>query len=256
MKWGNKHEKGCSSSTCEYVHPFLCPKSLDLKCVDQTCPYKLHTLNCRRREIEHRSGDNIRGGPGFHGKSSEYGPREEYTPLSRGRSRWPGGHQSRPVWLSGYQGSTGWGGSQQKQVIWANNHEIPHNVQSNYGNFHQDHAGIVGEHHGHVAGGFGDRQGQPEVGWGPGGGQQGSAQSGWGRGLHGQAVQWVGGGQPDRPASQQDFRGMTVQQLLEAHTMSLVKQREELRLIQLKMNQHQLPYPAVESWGGVINPSY
>ena len=49
MKWGNKHKNGCLSD-CGKVHPLLCPKFLDLKCVDKPCSYKLHTLKCVRHD--------------------------------------------------------------------------------------------------------------------------------------------------------------------------------------------------------------
>ena len=48
MKWGSEHEKGCKD--CDKVHPMLCPRSLQLKCLDQACVYKLHTSKCVRKE--------------------------------------------------------------------------------------------------------------------------------------------------------------------------------------------------------------
>jgi hypothetical protein len=48
MKWGDRGEKGCSVQECEMLHPELCPRSLLLKCVDQNCPHRLHTLKCVR----------------------------------------------------------------------------------------------------------------------------------------------------------------------------------------------------------------
>ena len=50
MKWGNKSDKGCSGITCGKSHPTLCPKSLDLKCFDTQCPWKLHTHFCMRAD--------------------------------------------------------------------------------------------------------------------------------------------------------------------------------------------------------------
>ena len=50
MKWGDRHEKGCIGTTCNKVHPLLCGKSLDLVYLDKMCPYKLHTLKCKRSE--------------------------------------------------------------------------------------------------------------------------------------------------------------------------------------------------------------
>jgi hypothetical protein len=58
MKWGNKQEKGCTQAVCGKIHPLLCPKSLDMKCLDQSCSYKLHTLKCLRQEP---SDQNKRG---------------------------------------------------------------------------------------------------------------------------------------------------------------------------------------------------
>ena len=49
MKWGSKHVNGCNHLECDKLHPILCPKSLDLKCVDTNCSYKLHTLKCVRQ---------------------------------------------------------------------------------------------------------------------------------------------------------------------------------------------------------------
>ena len=50
MKWGSKDERGCTMvlETCKKVHPTLCPKSLDLRCYDKQCPYKLHATECQR----------------------------------------------------------------------------------------------------------------------------------------------------------------------------------------------------------------
>ena len=56
MKWGNKSEKGCSGTTCGKCHPTLCPKSLDLRCLDRQCPWKLHTYRCSRADSGTRRG--------------------------------------------------------------------------------------------------------------------------------------------------------------------------------------------------------
>ena len=64
MKWGNKSEKGCSGTTCGKCHPTLCPKSLDLKCLDRQCPWTLHTHRCMRADTVVRrggGGDQNRG---------------------------------------------------------------------------------------------------------------------------------------------------------------------------------------------------
>ena len=48
MRWGDKVAKGCKDESCSKLHPEMCPKSLDLKCVDKSCPHKLHTKKCIR----------------------------------------------------------------------------------------------------------------------------------------------------------------------------------------------------------------
>ena len=61
LKWGSKHENGCNLSSCEKAHPVLCPKSLDLQCVDESCLYKLHTQKCVRVIQQHQHGGNTSG---------------------------------------------------------------------------------------------------------------------------------------------------------------------------------------------------
>ena len=98
MRWGNRNIRGCSGITCGKAHPKLCPKSLDLKCFDSQCPFKLHTHRCLRSEQGWRQ-------PGARGS-------ELYTPLPGGRII-PGA----PVWSwqephrSGYPDQ--WGPGQQ-----------------------------------------------------------------------------------------------------------------------------------------------
>ena len=48
MKWGNKGENGCKVVHCDRVHPTLCIRSLDLKCLVKDCSAKLHTFKCKR----------------------------------------------------------------------------------------------------------------------------------------------------------------------------------------------------------------
>ena len=38
---------------CAKLHPSVCGNSLDLKCLDNVCPLKLHVLKYRRSEIHH-----------------------------------------------------------------------------------------------------------------------------------------------------------------------------------------------------------
>ena len=48
MKWGDRNESGCKDAECDKVHPLVCDKSLELKCFDKDCAYKLHILKCKR----------------------------------------------------------------------------------------------------------------------------------------------------------------------------------------------------------------
>ena len=264
MRWGSKHEKGCSSSTCEFVHPFLCPKSLDLKCTDQACPYKLHTLKCRRYETGNRSytpghrPDQFGAGQGVHnsGGVRHYGQSANYG-TSR-RPAWPGGHQPQPAWSSGQQqSSAGWGRSYPYPAVWTSEHQHAGRVQQFQAN------PLAGPQEESWGGAPRCHQGQP--------GQDVGLQGHSVRVPHGQAELSGGhqgqlgrdGGQQGQSGgvdSNQGFQGMTVQQLLEAHAINLgkelVKQREELRLIQQQIKQHQLPYPAAERWEICPNLSY
>ena len=60
MRWGNKSDRGCSGIACGKAHPTLCPKSLDLKCFDNQCPWKLHTHRCMRAATGSGRGDQGR----------------------------------------------------------------------------------------------------------------------------------------------------------------------------------------------------
>ena len=79
MRWGNKHGRGCSGTTCGKAHPTLCPKSQDLRCHDTLCPWKLHTHRCER-------SDQGRGQAGGNGRP---------YPQVRGFQRAPGQHQGQ-----------------------------------------------------------------------------------------------------------------------------------------------------------------
>ena len=48
MKWGDRHQNGCSDANCLKVHPTVCSNSLDLICLDRKCASKLHTFKCKR----------------------------------------------------------------------------------------------------------------------------------------------------------------------------------------------------------------
>ena len=49
LRWGTKSEKGCKEQACPNLHPSVCPASLDLLCVNQSCGYKLHIQRCKRK---------------------------------------------------------------------------------------------------------------------------------------------------------------------------------------------------------------
>ena len=105
MRWGNRSDRGCSGTTCGKAHPTLCPNSLELKCLDRECPWKLHTHKCQRS----RSGGS---GPlwGGHGNGPPHG---------HGRVH----HQQLPG-RGGRVQNTRWGGDQSYQNQggpWENN---------------------------------------------------------------------------------------------------------------------------------------
>ena len=54
MKWCDKSANGCKKVPCEKLHPLLCPRSLDLKCYEQSCDIKLHTSKCKRASKSRR----------------------------------------------------------------------------------------------------------------------------------------------------------------------------------------------------------
>ena len=56
MKWGDKVDKGCKKVPCEKLHPLVCPRSLDLKCLEKSCDVKLHTRKCQRSKHSGGSG--------------------------------------------------------------------------------------------------------------------------------------------------------------------------------------------------------
>ena len=83
MKWGDRNKDGCNDGNCSKIHPLVCGKSLDLKCFDKACPYKLHILKCKRMDTAPtnasdrtrtaqktstgpRGQEKGRGGPPFH----------------------------------------------------------------------------------------------------------------------------------------------------------------------------------------------
>ena len=48
MNWGDRSERGCKKVPCEKLHPAVCPRSLDLVCMEINCDVKLHTKKCKR----------------------------------------------------------------------------------------------------------------------------------------------------------------------------------------------------------------
>ena len=49
MKWGDKAPNGCKKVPCDKLHPQVCPRSLDLRCLEVNCDLKLHVKKCVRR---------------------------------------------------------------------------------------------------------------------------------------------------------------------------------------------------------------
>ena len=49
MKWGDKAPNGCKKVPCDKLHPQVCPRSLDLKCLEVNCDLKLHVKKCVRK---------------------------------------------------------------------------------------------------------------------------------------------------------------------------------------------------------------
>ena len=50
MKWGDRVGKGCKKVPCEKLHPLVCPRSLDLKCLEKNCDVKLHTKSAGQNQ--------------------------------------------------------------------------------------------------------------------------------------------------------------------------------------------------------------
>ena len=48
MNWGDRAEKGCKKVPCDKLHPLVCPRSLDLLCLEKVCDVRLHTKKCKR----------------------------------------------------------------------------------------------------------------------------------------------------------------------------------------------------------------
>ena len=111
MTWGDKHEKGCKSETepCQFSHPPVCPKSLDLECLDWRCE-KLHTRKCKRpRKRVERDNPRTRPGPAAGGRPPTDRRRSTTRPdqpprHDRGPWRGPRPGGDIPVWTAGNPG--------------------------------------------------------------------------------------------------------------------------------------------------------
>ena len=127
MRWGDRDSRGCSGTTCGKVHPTLCPKSLDLRCFDKFCQWKLHTQRCQRataaaggwqsvnnsrergggQQGQDRGGygrEQYRGGFGTRG--GDQGPNQYYQNRGEPDRRGPGGNNTQYRSGRGFQGMT------------------------------------------------------------------------------------------------------------------------------------------------------
>ena len=133
LTWGDKHDKGCKEETCEFLHPVLCVKSLDMECLDENCQAKLHTRKCKRPVKRRQERDGRRDGGGSRGREQnrERPRRDDRDRRSEGyrerlatgsgppahRTGWtgPGGGASGQ-WSDGGGG----GGNRRNVPVWAN----------------------------------------------------------------------------------------------------------------------------------------
>ena len=271
MKWGNKHENGCKLTSCDKVHPVLCDKSHDLKCLDLQCSFKLHTLKCERQQQGGRGGQQTmpEGGPGHHGVNASDDTRQCNF------QGWAGPHRGAGA---GYPAGAGGGG--RTNQTWhnrgqpGNGHPTinasagrPVGNQTS-GGYQPPHQGVSGTGAGQQVGGGGVQPLQVPVNQshrGPtynGAGQHVGNQTSGGVGhqpRHGVpgADQHVGGGYGQPPphvtvgqpqgvpgyttsnSSNSGFQGLTVQQLLEAH-FKVIKQELDRQKQELSIFQHQI----------------
>ena len=125
LTWGDKHDKGCKEETCEFLHPVLCVKSLDMECLDEKCQAKLHTRKCKRPVKKRQERDGRREG----GDRRREGNRERRAtgsgpPAHRTGRAGPGGG-AMGQWRNGDAGRGGGGGNRrniplQDIPVWAN----------------------------------------------------------------------------------------------------------------------------------------
>ena len=125
MKWGDRGDKGCKKSPCDRVHPVVCTRSLNLECLVDRCPSRIHIQRCRRRSrhppgatgprFNHHGGGGHQGGGGQHhgggGQHNSGGYHQAGYPGQRGRGGQAGyqdGGQHGGN-LQGHKRSGGWG---------------------------------------------------------------------------------------------------------------------------------------------------
>ena len=86
LRWGDRNEKGCSGTTCGKAHPTMCPNSLNLRCFDKFCPWKLHTQRCQRPDTASRRRPPYSGGV-WTSQNQREGRRDQYNQHFNGGSR-------------------------------------------------------------------------------------------------------------------------------------------------------------------------
>jgi hypothetical protein len=64
LRWGSKADKGCKDQSCINLHPAVCPASLDLKCLNVNCKFKLHIQRCKRKISESSQRSQSQGQKG------------------------------------------------------------------------------------------------------------------------------------------------------------------------------------------------
>ena len=189
MKWGNQGENGCRVLSCDKAHPTLCPRSLNLECLMTECPYRLHTIKCKRasraRNHPHGHGHGL-GGGGHHPQGGmnrwEYHHQGGTRGFSDIRSRvppWASQQGSQPQPQSGHPGVggqhggyhgtqggrfRGYGGVNSQTPTWHNRKPVGQQVgfQSVAHGGDGQQVGQPGDHAGRVQG----RHHQPDVGVG------------------------------------------------------------------------------------------
>jgi hypothetical protein len=235
MRWGDRDGRGCSGITCGKAHPSLCPKSLDLRCFDRFCSWRLHTEKCQRPGTNGgwtgvHYGRNRGDTGGSHQNQNGFGRQNDRWFPSGG---WSGGRQQnrergqrgsdQQAWGQRGGGQQGWGqqaggqygGEQPDREQWGVGQRSGGGVQQGF----VQQGG--GQHSGGQQQGGGQLGGAQQAGvlQGQVGGiqQQGGVQMGGIQqtGVHTDVAQPVGG-----------FQGMTAQQpLLGAYRLTGFEQQ-------------------------------